>query len=265
MGLFDKKYCDVCGNKIGLLGNRKLEDGNLCKDCANKLSPWFSERRSSTVEEIKQQLEYRANNEAAVEAFTPTRTLGEKYKVYIDEANGKFLVAWGSSYKGTNPDVLNISDVTGCNLEIEENRTEIQYEDNEGNRHNYSPSRYSYSYDFNICINVNHPYFNEMKFQINNRDCSDNQPTLVKAHGGAPGRPIMAPPPPMDVRTSGVYHDYENMGNEIVSVLMGARQSARDTIAAANAPKVAVTCKCCGATTMPDENGLCEYCGGVAN
>lgn len=51
MGLFDKKYCDICGEKIGLLGNRKLEDGNLCKDCARKLSPFFSERRSSTVEE----------------------------------------------------------------------------------------------------------------------------------------------------------------------------------------------------------------------
>lgn len=38
MGLFDKKYCDVCGERIGLLGNRKLEDGNLCKDCARKLS-----------------------------------------------------------------------------------------------------------------------------------------------------------------------------------------------------------------------------------
>ena len=41
MGLFDKKVCDICGEKIGLLGNRKLDDGNLCKDCAKKLSPWF--------------------------------------------------------------------------------------------------------------------------------------------------------------------------------------------------------------------------------
>ena len=24
MGLFDKKICDVCGEKIGMLGNRKL-------------------------------------------------------------------------------------------------------------------------------------------------------------------------------------------------------------------------------------------------
>lgn len=34
MGLFDKKYCDICGEKIGLLGNCKLDDGNLCKECA---------------------------------------------------------------------------------------------------------------------------------------------------------------------------------------------------------------------------------------
>ena len=63
MGLFDKKYCDICGEKIGLLGNRKLENGNLCKNCAKKLSPWFSDRRSSTVEEIKQQLAYREENQ----------------------------------------------------------------------------------------------------------------------------------------------------------------------------------------------------------
>ena len=54
MGLFDKKYCDVCGEKIGLLGNKKLEDANLCKKCAAQVSPWFHERRDSTLEENKQ-------------------------------------------------------------------------------------------------------------------------------------------------------------------------------------------------------------------
>ena len=66
MGLFDKKNCDICGDKIGLLGNRKLDDGNLCKNCAAKLSPWFEERRHSTVEEIKRQLDYREENKNAV-------------------------------------------------------------------------------------------------------------------------------------------------------------------------------------------------------
>lgn len=54
MGLFDKKYCDICGEKIGLLGNRKLENGNLCKNCAQKLSPWFSDRRNSAVASIRE-------------------------------------------------------------------------------------------------------------------------------------------------------------------------------------------------------------------
>ena len=52
MGLFDKKYCDICGEKIGLLGNCKLDDGNLCKECAQKLSPWFEERRHSIFYKI---------------------------------------------------------------------------------------------------------------------------------------------------------------------------------------------------------------------
>ena len=37
--LFEKKECSICGGEIGLLGNRKLEDGNCCKECAAKLSP----------------------------------------------------------------------------------------------------------------------------------------------------------------------------------------------------------------------------------
>ena len=75
MGLFDKKICDICGEKIGLLGNRKLDDGNLCKNCAKKLSPWFEERRHSTVEDIKRQLEYRENNKKAVMDFGITRQI----------------------------------------------------------------------------------------------------------------------------------------------------------------------------------------------
>ena len=92
MGLFDKKYCDVCGEKIGLLGNRKLEDGNLCKNCAKQLSPWFSERRHSTLADIKAQLAYREENKQAVKDFHVTLTLGKGMKVLVDEDAHKFMV-----------------------------------------------------------------------------------------------------------------------------------------------------------------------------
>jgi len=80
MGLFDafkKKQCDICGGEIGMLGNRKLEDGNMCKTCAKKLSPWFDERRHSTIAQINEQLAYREANKSAVAAFRTTRVFGE--------------------------------------------------------------------------------------------------------------------------------------------------------------------------------------------
>ena len=59
MGLFDifkKKDCEICGKEVGMFGYKKLEDGEICKDCVKLLSPFFSERRHSTVEQIKAQI-----------------------------------------------------------------------------------------------------------------------------------------------------------------------------------------------------------------
>ena len=167
MGLFDafkKKECSICGGEIGLLGNRKLEDGNMCKTCAAQLSPWFSDRRNSTVAEINEQLAYREENRSRVAAFHTTRTLGENPKVLLDEDAGKFMVTSARNLAEANPDVLDFADVTGCDLDIDEDKTEIQYKDKDGNRQSFNPKRYAYSYDFYIVIHVNNPYFNEIRF-----------------------------------------------------------------------------------------------------
>ena len=233
MGLFDKKYCSICGEKIGLLGNRKLEDGNLCKNCAAKLSHWFSERRSSTVEQIRQQLEYREANKEKVAAFHTTRTLGDKYKVLLDEDARKFIVTSSSSLQNANPDVLDFADVTGCTSRVNESKTEIMREMPDGKKESYIPKRYKYDYDFYVTVNVNNPYFNEMEFQINDR--------LV------------------DDKDSPEYSSYQEMCTEIRDVLMQVRQDVRNS----SAPKKPVVCPHCGATTTPTANGTCEFCGGA--
>ena len=168
MGLFDKKFCDFCGNKIGLLGNKKLEDANMCKDCASKLSPWFSDRRHSTKADIEQQLQYREQNKAAVSAFSATQTLGKHTKLMIDENARKFMVTSASDIYSANPDVLDYSQAVACDLDVRESRTEIRRKDANGNSVSYNPPRYEYSYDFHVIIRVNHPYFDEMKFSISN-------------------------------------------------------------------------------------------------
>lgn len=309
--LFEKKECAICGGEIGLLGNRKLEDGNCCKQCAAKLSPWFSDRRQSTVAEIKEQLAYREANQEKVAAFHVTRTLGESTKVLLDEDAGKFMVTSARSWQEANPDVLSFSDVTGCQLDIEEHKTEIEYKDQEGKRQSFNPRRYAYSYDFYIVIHVNNPYFNEIRFKLNSSSVDNDEETLLdgpqampRSRPGAarpmpgaarPGaaRPGAMPPggrpipgrAPMgggmiggmiggmmggvrvsnadEVRASVEYRQYEETGNEIREALLQVRQEVRDSVEAANAPKTAVTCPCCGATTIPDANGCCEFCGGA--
>ena len=123
-GLFDKKTCAICGAEIGLLGNRKLEDGNCCKSCAAKLSPWFDERRHSTVEQIKEQLAYREENQKAVENFHITRTIAaDRWNVLLDEDAKKFILTKDPrTIRDTNPDVISYSDITGCRTDVDEDR-----------------------------------------------------------------------------------------------------------------------------------------------
>lgn len=258
MGLFDKKYCDVCGEKIGLLGNRKLEDGNLCKSCAKKLSPWFSERRHSTLAEIQEQLAYREENLKKVEGFKATQTFGRGTLVCLDEDGKQFFVAKTKNISDENPDVLNYSQVTGCDLDIEEHRSEETRTDNEGKSVSYNPPRYRYSYDFYMVIRVNHPYFDEMRFKLNNSSIVIEKAIPRSTYGRVAGSLNNA-------STNLEYREYEEMGREIKDALTAVRQTARDDSAAANAPKVAVTCPWCGATTTPDPSGRCEYCGGSVN
>ena len=251
--LFEKKVCSICGGEIGLLGNRKLEDGNMCKECAAKLSPWFSERRSSTVAQIEEQLAYREDNKQAVEKFNVTLSLGGSTKVLFDEDAGKFIVTSARNYRDENPDVLDFSQVTGCELDIDEQRSEDMREDKDGNEVSYNTPRYFFSYDFNMLIRVNHPYFDEIRFRLNSSDIELNPHTSV----------ILNRKP--DPYTNPEYVECAEMGKEIKEILLQVRKQARAEAEEAAAPKTAVTCPYCGATTVPDENGCCEFCGGAVN
>ena len=150
------------------MGNQKLEDGNLCKDCAKQFSPWFSDRRRSTVEDIKRQLAYREENRGRASQFRTTRSYGEDCKVLLDEEHRWFTVTRARDLADANPDILDCTALTGCRVDIDESRTEQKREGPDGKEVSYNPPRYEYSYDFEVIISVNNPYFDEMKFRLNN-------------------------------------------------------------------------------------------------
>ncbi len=278
MGLFDKKYCDICGEKIGLLGNRKLEDGNLCKDCAKKLSPWFSDRRRSTVEDIKEQLAYREENRGRAAQFRITRTYGESWKVLIDEEHRWFTVTRARDLAEANPDILDFDAITGCRVDIDEDRREQMREDSDGKEVSYVPPRYEYSYDFFLVISVRHPYFDEMRFSLNSssvyyepQKLPQRAPMSHAPMDRPSGRPKMINASRVDPEDCAEYRKYRQMGDEICQALEQARSGGKQPAGAAPEENIIMreaaqdipaagpwTCPACGGANT---GKFCEYCG----
>ena len=173
MGLFDrfkKQDCEICGKEVGMFGYKKLEDGEICKDCIKLLSPWFDDRRHSTVDQIKRQLSYREENRAALVGFRPTVAFGERYTLRAELNNGvptRFVVERTDNYKEENADIISFRDVISFNIDVQESKREMMARNSKGEEISYNPPRYEYSYDFYAEIHVNHPYFDEITFQLN--------------------------------------------------------------------------------------------------
>ena len=265
MGLFEKKYCDFCGEKIGLLGNRKLEDGNMCKKCAGKLSPWFNERRHSTKSDIQAQLDYREKNRDFVASFCATRTIGKRTKLLIDDSAKKFMVTSASNILDANPDVLDFSQAQGCELEINEDRRELKQKDANGNSVSYNPPRYEYSYDFSAKIRVSSPFFDEMNFDISDGYITTGEQPMNANANTVPGGWNIHSSASNGYQTN-EYYECVNIGNEIKDAVEkmragGATETKPEPSPAAQTASGPVKCPVCGASVIPDANGCCEYCG----
>lgn len=264
MGLFDKKYCDICGEKIGLLGNRKLSDGNLCKDCAAKLSPWFTERKQSTVEEIREQLRLREENRQKLAGFHPTRTMGVDTKVYVDEPGKIFIVTGAQDIMKANPDLIRMDQVADCQMDIRHTRTELKRENAQGEKVSYDPPVYEYDYTFWMEISViGHPYIGSIRFRLNDRDITIRS----EARRSLLGMPTDDIHPEFNVE----YREYLEMATLIVAVMkIGSDPQAAAADMAAPAPVSAPapaptpvssgawTCRSCGAENT---GKFCQSCG----
>ena len=172
MGLFDafkKKDCEICGKEVGMFGYKKLEDGEICKDCLKLLSPWFDDRRHSTVEQIKQQIAYREENRAALNGFRPTMAFGECYTLRVELENGvpsRFVVERTDDYKEENADIISFRDVISFNIDVQESKQELMARNSKGEEISYNPPRFEYSYEFYAKLHVNNPYFDNISFRM---------------------------------------------------------------------------------------------------
>ena len=241
-GFFKKKSCALC-DREGRLGNNTLPDENVvCDDCIKGKSPYIGSIKKFNLEQVKQHLAEREENKQKLQSFQETRVIGSYYKVRIDERQGLWIISRSSNYRSENPDIFAINQVTGCNLKVDEKKTELKEKDAQGKSQSYNPPRYEYNYDFDFTIYVNSPWFSQISFQINNSKIED--------------------------RWSTEYREAEKEANEIKEVLSEVHAQAREEVKEEKEslkPKTSISCPNCQATTIPDANGRCEYCGGAVN
>lgn len=184
MGLFEKKDCSICGAKIGMLGNKKLKDGNMCKDCASELSVWFQDRSDSTVAEIKNQLGIRkAYADMLAKNFIVSRAYGEFGCILIDEIDGIFVALPDTSdsffgdakvitsidqIRDKKPDVIMFKEVEGVDVNVTvTSREEKQTVD--GNQVSFNPKHMVYMAQFSVTIRLKgHPFIRTMRIPLNN-------------------------------------------------------------------------------------------------
>ena len=182
MGLFSKKNCCICGEKVGLLGGLKLKDGDLCKECKKKLSPFFDSGKESTVEDIKKQIEYREENYKQLDNLEINKIYGEFGVILIDETNKKFVAVKDTSdglfksakaiksiedVKDKNPDIIDFKDIEDVEIKIiQTSREEKQTID--GQQVSYNPKHYTYMINFDVIIKVNHPYIKVIRISLKN-------------------------------------------------------------------------------------------------
>lgn len=239
--MFKKKPCSICGYESNVLSNKKLADGNLCTNCDSKLSHYYCGRKNASVEQIRKHLQYREKNREQVLKMKVTRILGDYHRLLIDEDQGVFTVCINNDPTAGNPDVISFSQVTGCYIDVSHSSVEEKNYSSNGSV-SYNPPRYNNYYRFFIEIHLNHPEISVMRFPIQKGDI------LIP---GSLGNPEL----------NAKYCKYKELCEEIKDYLLSQRQQQRDRQLAAAAPKQAVNCPFCCATTTPTSSGCCEYCG----
>ncbi len=234
--LFEKKICSVCGSEIKLLSNRKLEDGNLCKECAGKLSPRLSDRRSMTVAQINEHLRYREENAGELAALHPDRVLGKRTKIYLDTVQRKFIVTGHSDWRSSGQDVIGLDQVMDCTWDVKEHKRELFQKDEQGKQISYQPPRYEYSYEFDIVMHVDSPWFSQIEFEL-----TDERP---------------------ESRLKNAYREWQREAEEICAVMTGKEsgQASDEPLKTPAVPQLAPGEWLCVCGTV-NQGKFCPNCG----
>lgn len=172
MGLFEKKFCVLCGEKAGLFTRAKLSDGYLCGKCEGKCSDYLTNYGDMTKEDIEAHLKAREENKALYDQFRETESVGCNDDIRIDGTHGWFVVAHGGNYNNGNPDVFSFDQIMRSDTrETFETIHPDNGPDHPGADPNGRPNRPPIRRLDHLYVRIvlDHPYAREIEFDALNR------------------------------------------------------------------------------------------------
>ncbi len=235
MKVYYKKYCDLCGDKLGLRGCYKLLDGNMCKTCARQVSPLFTNYPETYVADMQAHLDYRIGNSEALEMFEPSKIVGTHATLFIDEATQSWCFCPTPNYKKFQPDILQYAQILDCTVTIKEEQAELFRTDAVAVYERYNPPRYHTLYSFVVTVSVNCTWFSSISYTINKNEIT----ALSGDH----------------------YNQAKKEANEIETAFLSMMAQAEESKAAADNTPVLMICPNCHAEVFPNEFGCCPCCG----
>ena len=118
--------------------NALMEKKELSKEEKNVIA----ERLHSNVYEFEKTIEHAATVLSEITNLTSFALTPSK-----NEDALKFIVTRSRNFKETNPDVIDFTQVTGCELDVSEREREEKRKDADGKMVSYNPPRYEFEYD----------------------------------------------------------------------------------------------------------------------
>ena len=114
-----------------------------------------------------------------------------------------------------------------------------------------------------MIIHVRNPYFDEIRFQLNDRSVELESEAPQRMANAGVGRLLSGSALRIDPEYNVAYRHYKQMGEEIQDALLHARQAVRDASAAsaAEASQLAAPWSCPACGGQNESGKFCEFCG----
>ena len=174
------------------------------------------------------------------------------------------IVAGYDDLMEENADLISFKDVVSFQTDIREDRDEIKRQNAQGEMVSYNPPRYNYQYDFKVVIQVNHPYFDDIRIQLNNSTIELESEADFRRSTGGIGQFLTGRQ--FDPSYNPMYREFAMMCQELEEIFRqgqnGVPQEAPVATQVQPAPAAPAGPKFCPNCGAPADGGkFCQSCG----